>query len=189
MSLPETSKSAERREATGFVARYLTGIGVDVGYKGNGITNPTTVVPWAIPIDLETPGYDGRNLPHTNLDFVFSSHMLEHVDDYVSTIKAWYDALKVGGHMVIVVPHKFLYEKREKRPSRWNADHRRFYTPASLLGEVEQALPPNSYRVRHLMDNDEGFDYSIGPDRHSGGCYEIELVVQKIVMPTWSLAP
>jgi hypothetical protein len=85
-------------------------------------------------------------------------------------------------------PHQFLYEKKHTLPSLWNADHQRFYTPASLLREFEEALEPNSYRIRHLRDCDEGYTYELGPESHAGGGYEIELVVEKIQKPQWSLA-
>jgi tetratricopeptide (TPR) repeat protein len=87
-----------------------------------------------------------------------------------------------------VVPHQFLYEKRRSLPSSFNADHKRFYTPGLLLGEFEASLRPNTYRVRHLRDNDDNYTYEIGPGIHSGGGYEIELVVQKIIPPRWDLA-
>ena len=63
----------------------------------------------------------------------------------------------------------------------------RFYTPACLLCDFEAVLEPNSYRVRHLADNDCGYDYAIDPGAHSAGCYEIELVVEKIAEPSWRL--
>jgi hypothetical protein len=49
-------------------------------------------------------------------------------------------------------------------------------------------LQPNTYRVRHLRDNDENYTYHIGPEAHAGGGYEIELVVQKIDKPKWNLS-
>src|SRR5215467_2030686 len=96
--------------------------------------------------------------------------------------------LKSGGFIVCIVPHQFLYEKKTALPSIWNSDHKRFYTPASLLREFEEALVPNTYRIRHLCDSDDGYTYDIGPDVHSGGGYEIELVVQKIKKTVWVLA-
>jgi predicted SAM-dependent methyltransferase len=121
------------------------------------------------------------------VDAIFASHMLEHVENYKAVIRDWYRVLKNGGYIVCVVPHQFLYEKRAQLPSKWNSDHRRFYTPASLLQEFEESLDANSYRIRHLCDNDLWFDYNLGPDEHSYGCYEIELVVEKIEMPFWRL--
>ena len=86
------------------------------------------------------------------------------------------------------MPHQCLYEKKAAPPSRWNEDHKRFYTPGSLLAEFEESLPPNGYRIRHLTDNDLGYLYDIGPEQHAAGCYEIELVIQKIRPPAWDLA-
>jgi len=57
------------------------------------------------------------------------------------------------------------------------------------MSEVESALAPNTYRLRHLIDNDLGFTYSSPPDVHSGGCYEIEMVLEKIAEPAWKIIP
>jgi hypothetical protein len=39
-----------------------------------------------------------------------------------------------------------------------------------------------------LKDVDDGFDYAIPPNRHAAGCYEIELVLQKIKIPVYAKA-
>jgi hypothetical protein len=62
----------------------------------------------------------------------------------------------------------------------------RFYTVGSLATEIEASLPPGHYRIRRLRDNDDNFDYSIPPDLYPQGCYEIELVLQKITPPTYA---
>ena len=72
-------------------------------------------------------------------------------------------------------------------PSRWSTEHLRFYSPAELLAAIEQALPPNAYRVRHLADSDFGYRYEDSPDHHPSGYYEIELVIEKITPPVWNL--
>lgn len=187
----EPSKSDHiRKQPGGLYERFMKGSGVDVGYSGH--RSDTVPVNGALGVDLGMKGYDGINLPvpDNSLDYVFSSHMLEHVktDDLNKVLQAWYKALKVGGYMVIVVPHKYLYEKRNQRPSRYNHGHHRFYTPGSLLNEIDLALPINGWRLRHCIDNDRDFDYSLGPDKHSSGCYEIECVIEKIKIPDWELA-
>src|SRR5205807_87939 len=100
-------------------------------------------------VDLNYPNYDGVNLPFPDhsVDTVYASHVLEHVPDYVPVIRDWHRVLKKGGFVICTVPHQHLYEKKRNLPSRWNADHKRFYTPASLLREFEEALAPNTYRV------------------------------------------
>ena len=187
----EASKTIEVKHLNGFIARYLSGANIlDIGYRGY-LHDAVPIVPQAIGIDLEYPGYDGKTLPFEDesQDAVFSSHCLEHIDDYKGALREWHRVLRVGGFMLISVPHQFLYEKRPAPPSRWNGDHKRFYTPASLMSEVESALVPNTYRLRHLIDNDLGFTYLSPPDVHSGGCYEIEMVLEKIAEPPWKIIP
>jgi len=183
----EGAKTHALRRASGFFDRYLGGDCVlDIGYRG-GVSDAVPITESAIGIDLDFPGYDGLNLPFhdASQDSVFSSHCLEHIADPVLGLREWYRVTKIGGFIVIIVPHQFLYEKKLNLPSNWSRDHLRFYTPASLIFEVEVALEPNSYRIRHFCDNDLWFDYTIGPERHSFGCYEIELVLQKIEAPNW----
>ena len=186
----EAARTFNQKLRNGFFDTYMAGETIiDVGYHG-GYDGAVPIFPHAIGVDLDFPGYDGTKLPFPDgsVDTVHSSHMLEHVADYRATIRDWYRVLKLGGFIVCTVPHQFLYEKKSGLPSLWNADHKRFCTPASLLREFETSLEPNSYRVRHLRDNDEGYTYDIGPQAHAGGAYEIEIVVQKIAKPDWDIA-
>jgi SAM-dependent methyltransferase len=185
----ESRKSYALKIANGFLTRYLSGSAIlEIGYKGY-IDGTVPIVPQAIGIDLDYPGYDGATLPFhdESQDAIYTSHCLEHISDYKRAIQEWFRALKTGGYLIIVIPHQFLFERRCELPSLSNSDHKRFYTPGSLLREIEEVLEPNSYRVRHLADNDFGFDYSILPSQPAVGCYEIELVLEKIRPPRWTI--
>lgn len=174
----EPQKSHQRRLESGIYKRYLSGTSIlDIG-GGYGVSLITN----AISVDLDYPGYDGITLPFFNCsqDAVFSSHCLEHVSDPIQMIREWFRVVKVNGHLVLVVPHQYLYERKLNLPSRWNKEHQRFYTPASLLNEIESALEMNTYRVRSLLDNDVNFDYGVDEYQHASGCYEIEVVIEKI---------
>jgi hypothetical protein len=186
----EAGRCYARRVKSGFLDRYCSGgLILDVGFSGYDNPENKTAVPGAIGIDVGYPGYDGLHLPFTDgsVDSIISSHCLEHILYDHSAIRDWYRALKVGGFIVCFVPHQGLYEKKRFLPSRWNEDHKRMYTPATLLQSFETALTLNSYRVRHLADNDEAFNYALGPEIHSDGAYEIELVIEKIVPPVWTI--
>lgn len=184
----ESSRTYMYKHLTGFFTKYMSGNGLDIGYAGY-LSNIESILPTAIGIDLNYPGYDGEKLPFPDesQDYVYSSHCLEHIKNHCGTIAEWFRVLKVDGHLVTIVPHQFLYEKKAQLPSNWNEDHKRFYTPAGLLLDVETALEPNTYRVRLLEDGDNSFDYSVGPELHSVGQYEITLVIQKIKPPTWQI--
>lgn len=187
----EAGRCYARRVKSGFLDRYCSGdLILDVGFSGYDNPEGKTALPGAIGIDVGYPGYDGLHLPFADgsVDSIISSHCLEHILADHAALRDWYRVLKVGGFIVCFVPHQGLYEKKRFLPSRWNEDHKRMYTPASLLQSVEIALSMNSYRIRHLADNDEGFNYALGPDVHSDGAYEIELVIEKIAPPEWALA-
>lgn len=186
----EASKTYAAKLQSGFFRAYLSGPNVlDVGFRGNsGEASP--IVEHAVGVDLGFPGYDGVNLPFPSdsQDSVYSSHCLEHTENPVQAIREWFRVLKTGGFLVIAVPHQYLYEKKRQLPSFWNRDHRHFFSPAKLLTMFEEALPANHYRIRHLVDNDFLYDYGLPLGSHPAGCYEIELVVQKIRPPAWGLA-
>lgn len=183
----ESSKSYAAKIANGFFERYMSGPNVmEIGYKGYyGKTVP--IVPQAIGVDVGYPGYEGARFPFADATFdaIYSSHCFEHIGDWLGVLRDWYRMLKIGGFLIIVVPHQLLFERKRSLPSPINPDHKRFYTPRSLLAEVETALDENSYRVRHLVENDAGFDYAIMPYQGTDGCYEIELVIEKIAQPFW----
>ena len=185
---PEAARNLGRRVAEGFMERYLSGEHVlDIGYRG-GKPDAQPLTEAAIGVELDYPGYDGVRLPFPDgsQDAVFASHTLEHIEDYRAILDDWFRVLKVGGFLVIAVPHQHLYERKVSLPSRFNPDHKRFYTPGSLLAEIEKALPIAAYRVRSLRDIDTGFSIHVPPERHAQGCYEIELVIEKVDQPAYA---
>jgi len=183
----EAHKGHQARLRSGFYEKYLSGSSVlDIGFRGGDpLAKPITLN--AIGVELDYPGYDGRTLPFPSesQDAVFSSHCLEHIDDYKYALSEWYRVLKIGGYIIIIVPHQYLYERKPTLPSIFNPDHKRLYTPQSLLREIDESIPLDGYRLRSLRDNDDGFDYGVAPSEHPQGMYEIELVLQKIARPPY----
>jgi len=187
----ESRKTFDDKVESGFWQRFMQGPNVlDIGFKGAlGALGVVPIAEGAIGIDLDYPGYDGRVLPFAggSQDTVYSSHCLEHIPHHIQAIQEWHRVVRIGGHIIVVVPSMHLYERRRRPPSVRNRTHMRFYTPASLLAEFEQALAPNSYRVRHLAENDRGYDYDSDLDAPPLGCYEIEMVIEKIRGPAWEI--
>jgi ADP-heptose:LPS heptosyltransferase len=66
-----------------------------------------------------------------SMDFVFSSHLLEHVDDYKAALKEWWRVIKPGGHLVLYLPHRDLYPRIGQPGS--NPDHKHDFAPADIV--------------------------------------------------------
>lgn len=177
----ESRKTWEDKWMHGFFRKYMSGKGIDVGGAGY-LEGVHAILPDAVIVGLDYPGYDGRTLPFADnsLDYTYSSHVLEHISERKNTIQDWYRVTKRGGHIIIVVPHQDLYERKESLPSKWNEDHRVFFRPSNLLKEIEDALPINSYRIRHLFENDADHIYGVPVEIHASGCYEFEVVLEKL---------
>ena len=188
--LTETEKSHDRRINENFYNLYLKGRGLDIGFRGNASQNIAPIMN-SIGIDFGYKGYDGIYLPFDDMtmDFVYASHCMEHIIDknLILCLQEWFRVLKINGFLIITVPHQYLYEKKLNLPSKYNPDHKRFYTPGKLLYIIENILIPNTYRIIYVKDCDYQFDYNIPPEQHSCGEYQVECVIQKIMKPKWDI--
>jgi len=178
----ETSKARSRREREGFFEEYCQGSGIDIGYGGD------LVVEGAFGWDLEHGDAQFMESAKDNtFDFVYSSHLLEHMQYLDKALLNWYRITKEGGYLIIFVPHRDLYEKKKTLPSRFNEDHKHFFLldeddPPDTLGIVpliEKILP--STEIVYAKICDEGF-VNEGDEIHSRGEYSIEIVCKKRVI-------
>lgn len=64
-------------------------------------------LPGAIPIDPAIEGceFDALNLPEGEVDYIFSSHMLEHIPRWTDVLEYWKTKLKPGGVLFLYLPH------------------------------------------------------------------------------------
>jgi SAM-dependent methyltransferase len=74
--------------------------------KGNGLDIGCGDWPlaWAIPIEKRHGG-DALKLPDGEFDYVFSSHCLEHLPDYIKALEHWASRIKSGGVLFLYLPH------------------------------------------------------------------------------------
>jgi SAM-dependent methyltransferase len=77
--------------------QYCRGIGVDIGAG-------KWPLPGAVPIDARN-GQEAASFDFCDLDYVFSSHCLEHLVDPVAALEHWERALKPGGVLFLYLPH------------------------------------------------------------------------------------
>ena len=128
----EQSKAARRRYFDGsFQSTYFVGHGIDIGSGNDPLGNYVQMFPAiesVIPWDME----DGdaqlmADIASESLDFVHSSHCLEHMRDPREALRNWLRILRPGGHLIITVPDEDLYELGNW-PSRFNPDHKWTFT-------------------------------------------------------------
>jgi len=114
--------------------------------------------------------------------FLYAPALLQDAVDYRSLLRHWHAMLRVGGRLTIEVPHGHL-ERSLALPVKDAPTRKRIYTPASLLAEIEEALEPNSYRIRLLCDDDGGYDYDA--KTATGHGQSIVLVLERLAVPDW----
>ena len=132
-------------------------------------------------------GVDDVDASANGDDVVVAYRLLQEATDYRSTLQRWFAGVRPGGHLIVVVPHAFLHERQTALPSRWNAHQKRLYTPAALLSEVEEALVPNTYRLRWLGDLDDGYEYSQSVYLEPPGESDVGMVIERVAPPAWEL--
>jgi hypothetical protein len=182
--LGETRKAHARREKEGWFKKYAPEdkLGIDIGCQHDPLNE--TFRRWDILFGDDDATFM-KGVKDDTFQTVYASHIMEHLNDPVTAIQNWYRILKPGGHLIILVPHRELYEKRKELPSRWNPAHKFFWLPdkteapctLSLLGVVNKAIP--EAEIVKLRTLDEGYDYNLGPNEHPVGEVSIEIIIRK----------
>lgn len=147
----ECSKAVARRlHDARFATRRFDGDCIDVGAGGDSLGNDREFLPGlrscrarGLP-DGDAPLFGG--VADESLDFVHSSHCLEHMREPAVALDPWIRVLKPGGHPVVIAPDEDLHEQGVF-PSAFNNDHRWTFTIASFA-----SWSPRSINVTDLMN-------------------------------------
>lgn len=180
----ESSKAHARRLREGYFEQYLAGHGIDIGCGDDPVT--PDCVRW------DQAQGDAQGLPGIRsgqFDWVYSSHCLEHLADPWQAVCRWWQVLRPGGHLLVVVPDEDLYEQGVW-PSRFNPGHRwsftihksRSWSPVSInLVDLVTRLP--AHQVVWLRTCAGGYDHAPGVWDRTSGLAEahLEMLVRKNV--------
>lgn len=180
----ETSKARPRRLREGFFKKYAPADrpGVDIGCSDDPLNQ--TFRRWDLVLG-DGDATEMAGVPAGAFWTVYASHVLEHLSFPRQALRRWWEILHPGGHLIVCVPHRDLYERRRMLPSRWNEDHKYFWLPdceeapctKSLKGEIAAAVPAAS--VVSLRVLDEGYDHTLPDSVHPVGEFSIEAILLK----------
>lgn len=177
-----TTQAHERRMREGFFDKYCQGKGLDVGYGGD------VIAPGCAGWDLRNGDAQYlQGVPDESFDYVYSSHCLEHMNNVRVSLQNWFRCVKKGGYLLIYIPHRDLYEKQTKLPSRFNPHHKHMF----LIGKSE--LPDTLDIVEEIAGSLEGYEivyvkicdegHVVNPPKvEDHGEYSIEMVIKKLCM-------
>jgi len=112
--------------------RYLKGKGIDHGCG-------YWPLPGSIPVDIQGHGAENKlvNIPDKSLDYVFSSHFLEHVEDWIAYLLKWNSVLKPQGKLFLYLPHP---------------DCELWHRGAPMIGEGHRWIPKPEIVIRAMEE-------------------------------------
>ena len=142
--MKECSKSISRRLAdANFTSKYFVGHGIDIGGKPDPLALYSEL--FCLVESIRTWDWeDGdaqflASLCDESIDFIHSSHCLEHLVDPHEGLRNWMRVLRPGGHLIISVPDEDLYEQGVW-PSTFNRDHKWTFTISKPESWSEKSL-------------------------------------------------
>lgn len=158
------SQCNESKKIVWEVAPYLAGRGLDLG------AGDFRILPHAITVDNMHHAMFGFNqkpdvmcdvedlslFGSQSMDFVYSSHTLEHILDYKSALKEWWRIVKVKGYLILYLPHKDLYPNMGENGS--NPDHKHDFVNQDI---IDAMMEVSGWDLIENQVRDEDEEYSM----------------------------
>lgn len=143
------------------VAPYLRGRGVDIG------AGDFKILPHAISVDnmnhaqfgfvtkpdIQADASKLDMFASASMDWVYSSHTLEHVEDMNATLREWWRLVKPDGYLILYLPHADYYPNIGQPGA--NPDHKRDFRPQDVV-----AAMPDGWDLLEHQERNEDQEYS-----------------------------
>lgn len=146
------------------IVPYTRGRGIDVGcgsfkafphFIGVDNGHHAREFGWDIKPDVHIDdAVDLKIFSSASLDFVFSSHLLEHIEDTEKALKEWWRVIKPGGYLVLYLPDKSLYPQVGTPGA--NPDHKHDLSRDDIILLMEKMKGGWNLLRNDLRDNDNG---------------------------------
>lgn len=139
---PEGNEAAKVRFD---VVPYALGRGIDIGcgeqkvfpsFLGVDNCRDSALFGAQIKPDIGAQAEDLGIFSDGSFDSVFSSHTLEHIVDYHAALTEWWRITKVGGYLILYLPHRDHYP-RIGEPGA-NIDHKHDFSPEQLVETMRE---------------------------------------------------
>lgn len=106
---------------------HFTGVDLNAPAQANGRRRPDIQADCSAPMPIFGDG---------SWDSVFSSHLLEHIEDYKAALKEWWRIVRIGGYLVLYLPHKDLYPN--VGDVNGNSEHKHDFVPDDILSAMKE---------------------------------------------------
>jgi SAM-dependent methyltransferase len=95
-----------------------------------------------------------------SVDVVFSSHLLEHIEDFQGALSEWWRVLKPGGRLIVYLPHADWYPNMGMPGS--NPDHKHDFRNEDISAAMEGIAQRSGFGWAQERDEvrSEGLEYS-----------------------------
>ncbi len=157
------------------IVPYTQGQGLDLGCGPNkafphfiGVDNYTDTRLFGIQMQPDVTS-DVTKLDvfsDESMDFVYSSHTLEHIQDHHAALIEWWRVIKPGGYLILYLPHKDFYPNVGTEGA--NPDHKHDFLPDDIIQTMKML------RVAH-----SGWNLLVNENRSEGMEYSFLQVYQK----------
>lgn len=104
---------------------------------------------------------------------VFSSHLLEHIEDYKAALKEWWRLVAPGGHLILYLPHRDLYPNIGQPGA--NPDHKHDFVEQDIIDAMREVAT--------------GWDLVVNEKRDMMREYSFLQVYKKLEMPAANAVP
>jgi len=163
----DNPEGSESKKVCWDLVKYTRGLGLDIGCGPTkafdhfiGVDNRKDTQLFGIQMNPDFTVPDASKLDmfaSEQYDFVFSSHLLEHIEDYKAALKNWWRLIKVGGHMCLYLPHKNFYPNIGTDGA--NPDHKHDFLPKDIIEAMKEC---------------ESWDLLVNQERNGKGCFDLE---------------
>lgn len=159
---PKASQGNEAAKIRWDIVPYTRGTVLDLGagpFKAFrhfiSVDNQTEYKGFKLRPDVLRDCTDLSIFASKSVDAVFSSHLLEHLPNTFEVLAEWWRVIKVGGHLVLYLPHKKFYPNKGEPGS--NPNHLHDFLPEDII-ECMKAV--GGWDLLRNEDRDQGDEYS-----------------------------